>query len=340
MPRIILFVCAFVFLISPNPVKAQKAVAAANQFIKTLDSNQKAETVFPFDIGERYNFHFVPMERKGITFNEMNDAQKKAALDLINTCLSENAFHKTQQIMQLDAVLKILEKRKADDHFRDPGNYHITVFGVPSAETIWGWRFEGHHFSFNFSFDKQKMVGGTPGFLGSNPGIVMEGPHKGEQVLREETEAGFALLHSLDEGQLKKAIIDTAAPADIFTFDKRNAIIEETNGIHYAELSPVQQQLMLKLINVYVHRYTKLFADDMLKEIQNAGLENLRFVWMGHDHPGLGNPHYYRVQGPTFIIEYDNTQNNANHVHSVLRDLKHDFGGDELLEHYKTAHAN
>ncbi len=340
MPRIILFVCAFLFLISTNHLQAQKAVTVANQFIKTLNDSQKVETVFPFDNGERYNFHFVPMERKGITFNEMNDTQKKAALDLIKTCLSENAFHKTQQIMQLDAVLKILEQRKPEDHFRDTGNYHITVFGVPSDQTIWGWRFEGHHFSFNFSFDKQKMVGGTPGFLGSNPGIVMEGPQKGEQVLKEETEAGFALLHSLNEKQSQKAIIDTGAPADIFTFDKRNAMIEGTNGIYYNDLSAAQKQLMLQLINVYVHRYTKLFADDMLKEIQKAGLENLRFVWMGHTQPGLGNPHYYRVQGPTFIIEYDNTQNNANHVHSVLRDLKHDFGGDELLEHYKTAHTN
>ncbi|HLK27277.1 MAG TPA: DUF3500 domain-containing protein [Puia sp.] len=340
MRRIILFATTFLFFTSLSNVRAQSAAQAVTRFIKLLDSNQQAETVFPFDIGERYNFHFVPMPRKGITFNEMNDAQKNAALGLVKICLSENAFKKTQQIMQLDAVLKILEQRRPDDHFRDTGNYHITVFGVPSDETIWGWRFEGHHISFTFSFDKQKMVAATPGFLGSNPAIVMEGPQKGEQVLKDETEAGFVLLHALDEAQLKKAIADTATPADIFTFDKRAAMIEATNGIHYGELAPSQQQLLLQLINLYVHRYTKLFADDMLKEIQKAGLENLRFVWMGHTKPGLGNPHYYRVQGPTFIIEYDNTQNNANHVHTVLRDLKHDFGGDELLEHYKAAHTN
>ncbi|MEO7530080.1 MAG: DUF3500 domain-containing protein, partial [Sediminibacterium sp.] len=286
----------------------------------------------------RYNFHFVPKERKGITFNEMNDAQKKAAVALMKSCLSEQAFKKTQEIMQLDLVLKELEKRKPEDHFRDPGNYHFSVFGIPSATTIWGWRFEGHHISFNFSMDKGKFVAATPGFLGSNPAVVLDGPLKGKQVLKAETNEGFALLHSLDQRQLQKAIRDTLAPKDIITFNNRKAVLEGNTGIGYAELSASQKQLMLQLINIYIHRFTQLFADDMLKEIQRAGLENLHFTWLGHTEPGVGHPHYYRVQGPTFIIEYDNTQNNANHVHSVLRDLKHDFGGDELLEHYKTEH--
>ncbi len=335
-----LFFLACTCLLSVPTIKAQQALTAANQFIATLTNDQKTGTVFPFDIEERYNFHFIPRERKGITFNEMNDAQKKAAINLMKTCMSEQAFQKTQEIMQLDIILKEIEKRKPDDHFRDPGNYHISIFGIPSPTTIWGWRFEGHHVSFNFSMDKQKIVAGTPGFLGSNPAIVLEGPQKGKQVLKDETNMGFALLHSLTVKQLQKAIADTAAPKDIITFNNRQAILDGTTGIGYAELTDSQKQLMLQLIDLYVHRFTKLFADDMLKEIQQAGLNNLRFTWLGHTEPGVGSPHYYRVQGPTFIIEYDNTQNNANHVHSVLRDLKHDFGGDELLEHYKTAHTN
>ena len=336
MQRIFL-ACFCLFLLSAT--RAQQAVTAVNQFINTLTTDQKAETVFPFDIEERYNFHFIPRDRKGITFNEMNEAQKNAAIHLIKSCLSDNAFKKTQEIMQLDLVLKELEKRKPDDHFRDPGNYHISVFGIPSATTTWGWRFEGHHISFNFSMDKGKLVSGTPGFLGSNPAVVLDGPQKGKQVLKEETETGFALLHSLNENQLKTAIIDSIAPKDIITFNNRKAMPEGKTGIGYTELTPAQKQIMLQLIDLYIHRFTKLFADDMLKEIQQAGLENVHFAWLGHTEPGVGNPHYYRVQGPTFIIEYDNTQNNANHIHSVLRDLKHDFGGDELLEHYKTAHG-
>jgi hypothetical protein len=336
MQRIFLPICFLLLIVTGT--RAQQAVKAVNQFISTLNSDQKAETVFPFDGEERYNFHFVPKERKGITFNEMNEEQKKAALNLMHACLSEQAFQKTQEIMQLDLVLKEIEKRKPEDHYRDPGNYHFSVFGIPSETTIWGWRFEGHHISFNFSMDKMKLIGSTPGFLGSNPAVVQEGPYKGKQVLKEETDAGFTLLHALSAEQLKKTISDTVSPKDILTFNNRKAQLEGNAGIAYNECTDAQKQLLLQLINVYVHRFTKLFADDMLKDIQQAGFENIRFAWLGHTQPGIGNPHYYRVQGPTFIIEYDNTQNNANHVHSVLRDLKHDFGGDELLEHYKTAH--
>ncbi len=320
------------------PAKTQQIETAANKFINTLTKEQKEETLFPFDIEERYNFHFVPLARKGITFNEMTAEQKQLAIDLMKTCFSREAFQKTQEIMQLENVLIEIEKRKPDDHFRDPGNYHISIFGILSATTTWGWRFEGHHISFNFSVDKQKLVAGTPGFLGSNPGTVLEGPQKGKEVLKDETTLGFSMLHSLTPQQMKKAVIDTAAPKDILTFDKRLAMIDNPGGITYSELTPVQQQQFLQLINLYIHRFTKLFAEDRLKDIQKAGLENLHFSWAGYTEKEIGKGTYYRIQGPTIIIEYDNTQNNANHVHSVIRDLQHDFGGDELMEHYRSAH--
>ncbi len=316
----------------------QEIVSAANQFINTLNKEQKEETLFPFDGDERYNFHFVPLTRKGITFNEMNEEQKKFAIALMHTCLSKQAFQKTQEIMQLENVLKELEKRGADDHYRDEGNYHITIFGIPAVATTWGWRFEGHHISFNFSVDKQKLTAGTPGFLGSNPGEVLSGPQKGKQVLKDETDMGFSMVQSLSEDQLKKAVFTTVAPKDILTFDKRKAMIDSPAGIRYNELEPAQQQKFLALIDLYIHRFTKLFAEDRLKDIQKAGLENLRFAWAGNTQKEPGKGTYYRIQGPTIIIEYDNTQNNANHVHSVIRDLQHDFGGDELLEHYRNAH--
>ena len=332
------FLVAIFMLFSKN-IDAQKSVAAANHFITLLSNQQKMETVFPFDSDERYNYHFVPIERKGITFNEMNELQKVAAFDLLKTCLGDDAFIKTKEIMQLDQVLKVLEMRKPEDHYRDTGNYHITIFGIPSAKTIWGWRFEGHHISFNFSFSKQTLISGTPGFMGSNPGIVLSGSQKGKQVLKDETENGFKLLRSLTETQLTKTIIDSIAYKDILSFDKRVLMLKSPEGIRYTELTKEQQQLMLQLISLYVHRYTQLFAEDMLKEIQASGLENLWFAWAGDRNSMMGKGTYYRVQGPTILIEYDNTQNNANHVHSVIRDLKHDFGGDELLEHYKSAHA-
>lgn len=329
----------FLFLFQNCLAQQNDIASAANKFINTLNKEQQAKTVFPFDVEERYNFHFVPRDdRKGISLNELEAPQKEAAMVLLKSCLSNEAFQKSTEIMQLDIVLKAIEQRPASDHYRDPGKYFFTIFGIPGQNTIWGWRVEGHHVAFNFSASNNKLVAATPGFLGANPAIVQDGPQKGKQVLKDETNMGFDLLHSFSKDQTTKIIFDNTAPGEIFTFDKRKALIENPAGISWAEMTDVQQQNLLKLIGLYVHRYSKLFADDMLKEIQSAGFDKLRFAWAGSQQPGIGQPHYYRIQGPTIIIEYDNTQNNANHVHSVIRDLLHDFGGDELMEHYKSSH--
>ena len=327
-------------LLMQGIVFGQESVSTARSFISLLSEAQKTESVFPFDVEERYNFHFVPMKRRGITFNEMNPQQHKLALELLRSCLGEEAFQKTKEIMQLEVVLKELEKRKPEDNYRDPGNYHFTIFGNPSSTSIWGWRFEGHHISFNFSFNRKTLVAGTPGFMGSNPAIVLNGPMAGKQVLKQESDKGFALINSFNAAQLKKAIIDTVAFKDILTFDKRKVLLGKPEGIRYSELTKVQQSLLLQLINVYVHRYRPDFAEKMMQEIQKDGLDNIWFAWAGYTKPVIGKGSYYRVQGPSIVIEYDNTQNNANHVHSVVRDLKNDFGGDLLLDHYKKGHSH
>ena len=320
---------------------AQEMVPAANQFIRLLDSGQKAAALYPFDVEERYNFHFIPKDnRKGITMGELNKEQKEAALKLVRSCLSEQAATKVSEIMQLDNVLKAIEHRAEADHYRDPEKYYFTIFGVPGDKNIWGWRLEGHHISFNFSVNEKKLVAGTPGFMGANPAMVKEGPAKGKQVLKDETDIGYMLLQTLTGDDLQKALINTVAPGEILTVANRKAMIATPAGIRYSEMNSRQQEKLLQLISLYIHRFTKLFADDMLKEIQGAGLDNLRFAWAGNTDPSVsGVASYYRVQGPTLIIEYDNSQNNANHIHTVVRDLKHDFGGDILLEHYRsTAH--
>jgi len=334
---ILVIVCSWVLAIAGQ---AQDMAGAAAKFINMLDTAQKLKAVYPFDIDDRYNFNYVPLDnRKGIEMNALTDAQKAAAFDLLKTCLGAETVVKAKSIMMLDAVLKILENRKPDDHTRDTGKYFVTIFGIPAPKTIWGWKLEGHHVAFNFYADKNVLVAGTPGFLGANPAVVQDGPQKGEQVLKNETEMGFALLHSLQPDQLKVALIDTAAPGEMITSNKRAIMALTPPGIGYGQLTPSQQQLFLQLVRLYINRYTRLFADKMLKEIEAGGLSNLYFAWAGvTDGPGLGHPHYYRIQGPTMLVEYDNTQTNANHVHTVVRDLKHDFGGDLLLEHYRKAH--
>jgi hypothetical protein len=310
---------------------------AANEFLQSLSSNQRSITQFKFDEDERYNWHFIPKSRKGIALKDLNGAQRNAVMNLLHTAISDTAFQKTTAIMQLENVLRVVEARPANDDYRDPDNYHVSVFGNPS-DPIWGWRFEGHHVSFNFSSKENRLVSATPNFLGANPAIVLSGPEKGKEVLKDETELGFALFSSLDEKQKQKALINVDAPADIITGADRTAILTDTHGVSYNELTGDQKKIFMRLLSLYIHRYTRLFATDMMKDIESAGLNNLLFAWAGDQQIGVGHPHYYRIKGPTIIIEYDNTQNNANHVHTVVRDLKDDFGGDELLDHYRQSH--
>jgi hypothetical protein len=308
---------------------------AAKNFLQLLNNEQQGKTLFAFEDEERYNWHYIPKERKGITLNELNSSQYKAAMDLLHTALSDKGFEKTNAVIKLENVLKEVEGRPKDDHYRDPGNYHFSIFGNPS-DSIWGWRLEGHHVSFNFSSQNNRLVSGTPGFLGANPAVVLSGSEKGMQILKDEAELGFHLLHSLNADQKTKTIIDAKAPGDIITTSTRKAMIENPQGILYSDLTSDQKKIFLQLLSIYIHRYKQAFAAEMMQEIEEAGINKLQFAWAGAEQPGVGNPHYYRIQGPTIIIEYDNTQNNANHVHTVIRDLKHDFGGDQLLEHYKS----
>jgi len=313
--------------------------AAAN-FIKLLQPKQMAQAVYPFDTTERYIFGYVPKtDRKGLSVNEMNDQQKTAAFTLMKAALSKEAYAKARAVMQLELVLKALENRAADDHYRDTGKYFFTVFGKPGGKHVWGWRLDGHHLSFNFTSDTKKIVAGTPGFMGSNPAVVLSGPEKGKEILHDETRLGLSLVQSLSEKQLVAAMISANAPADILTTDKRVAVITDKKGISYADMTVEQQKALMQLLSLYIQRYTHLFATSMMEDIEKAGTKNLVFSWAGSMEDGPGHAKYYRIQGPTIVIEYDNTQNNGNHVHTVVRDLKNDFGGDVLLEHYRSGHT-
>ncbi len=337
-----LLLLAFIMLscqAQTGKVQDDDIVSATQNFLESLNPPQKAKAVFAFDDEERYHWNYVPVDRKGISLNELSPQQHAVAMRLLRTTLSNTGYEKATAIMQLEAVLKLVENRSDSDHYRDTGKYFFSIFGKPGKDNIWGWRFEGHHVAFNFSSDSSGLVSGTPGFLGANPAVVLNGAQKGKAVLKEETSMGFALLHSLDTLKKNKAIINADAFPEIITGSSRKAMIQNPKGILYSELSATQQQLFMALLNLYLHRYKDASAAAMLKDIERAGLNNLHFTWAGAQQPGIGHPHYYCIQGPTLIIEYDNTQNNANHVHTVVRDLLHDFGGDELLHHYK-AHVH
>jgi hypothetical protein len=318
-------------------IAQQDLSQTATRFINSLNAAQQKKALYTSNSEERFNWHFFPKnDRKGIPVGELNESQKKTAFDLVRACFSENGAQKVNDVIALEAVLKSIEGRGSSDQYRDMGKYHFIIFGKPDDKATWGWRLEGHHLSFSFTSKNNKLVSATPGFIGAHPAVVPDGPQKGKAALQDETEKGFALVNMLSKEQLTQAMISDRALPDIVTFVSRRAYIEKPQGILYSALNKEQQAKMLELVEVYIRRYTKLFADDMMNELKTAGLEKLQFAWAGALKPGEG--HYYRIQGPTIIIEYDNTQNNANHIHSVLRDLKHDFGGDELMAHYEKDH--
>jgi hypothetical protein len=256
---------------------------------------------------------------------------------MLRVSLSEKGYSKANQIMANESILREVEGRKPDDTHRDPLNYYVTIFGTPSPDKPWGWRLEGHHLAINFTFDQKKLVSSTPTFWGSNPGIVLSGPLKGKQMLKVETDLGFELVNSLNQDQRKIAIFSETAPAEIITGNDRTAQKLEPAGLPYASMNADQQKLLSRLIEVFVQNYQPDFGSKLMEKITKAGMKNLSFTWAGSLKPGIGE--YYRIQGPTFLIEYDNTQNNANHVHTVVRDLTSDFGDDILREHYKREHG-
>jgi hypothetical protein len=318
--------------------KAQSLVieTKATAFLNLLDESQKAKVVYAYDDEERYNWHFVPRERNGLPFKEMNEKQHQAALALLKSCLSEQGYQKANNIIALENVLREVESRPADDTYRDPMNYSITIFGTPAADSLWGWRIEGHHMSINFSSADGQIISSTPTFWGSNPAVVRTGRYRGRQILKQETDLGFTLVNSLDMKQLRTAVIAEKAPSDIITGNQRKAQLQEPSGLPYTEMNEQQRKLLTQLLNVYVKNYQLGFSKRLMDKIEKAGIENLSFAWAGSLQPGAG--HYYRIQGPMLLIEYDNTQNNANHVHTVVRDLTNDFAEDILREHYQKEH--
>lgn len=309
----------------------------ANDFLRSLSSEQKAKAYYAFDSDERYTWNFVPkQDRKGIWLKDLTDDQKKLGFKLLKYWVSKQGYEKIEGIMGLEAVLKEIEKRDSDWP-RSEGNYIFIFFGEPSTSKPWGWRFEGHHVSYNFSSYRNRIQSGLPSFLGTNPG-KFEKDGKTVEVLKDESAVAFKLLGSLSEEQLRKTIFLDTSYDHIAIRNSRKALDDEPQGIFYKELDKKQQKVVIELLNVYLGNYPAEYAKDIMKEIEEAGIGELRFAWAGYTKPTPGGMYYYRLKGPTIMIELENVQNKANHVHSIMRDLLHDFGGDELMEHWKQAH--
>ena len=307
----------------------------ANRFLAALSPEQRAKAAFQFSDDERMNWHFIPKERKGLTLCEMSPYQKHLASALLAAGLSQTGYIKAVTIMSLEEVLKALENDSGER--RNPEKYHFTVFGTPSDTGTWGWRVEGHHLSQNYTVVNGQAVDG-PSFFGSNPAEVRQGPRKGLRTLAGEDDLGFEVIHALDESRQKIAIVDPKAYSDILTAASRKAALQgQPSGLAAAKMNARQFDALRALVELYAYNLPDDLAERRMDQINKAG-RNVYFTWAGGIT--LGDPHYYRVQAPSFLIELDDTQDKANHIHSVWRDFNGDFGGDLLKAHYETSHRN
>jgi hypothetical protein len=307
---------------------------AAQHFLASLTPEQRTQATFAFQEDERLNWHYIPKERKGLPLLEMTMPQKALAHALLSAGLSQQGYIKAVTIMSLDDVLRIMEND--DGNRRNPEKYYFTVFGEPSDTGTWGFRVEGHHLSQNFTVVNGK-VADTPSFFGANPAEVREGPRKGLRTLAAEEDLGRDLMESLTPEEKKVAIVTADAYKDILTEASRKAALAgQPSGLSAAKMSKKQFELLQTLISNYAQNVPEQLAQARMEQLKKAGT-NVFFAWAGVEQ--RGGPHYYRIQTPTFLIEYDNTQNNANHIHSVWRDFNGDFGLDLLAMHYQASHG-
>jgi hypothetical protein len=307
---------------------------AARAFLASLPPEQLAKATFPLDSEERFNFHFIPRPRKGIPLRELAPEQRSLAFAFLSAGLSQQGFIKASTIMSLEEVLYILEKRP-DRSVRDPELYFFSVFGQPSETGVWGWRVEGHHISLNFTVVSGRLSA-SPNFFGANPREVKEGPRKGLRALPLEEDLGRELMRSFTAAQKKAAIVSAAAYKDILTGASRKAALDgQPSGLSASRMTPQQRGALDRLLSEYANNFPPDIAQVRLDQIRKAGL-NLHFAWAGVEQKE--GPHYYRIQSPSFLVEYDCTQNDANHIHSIWRDLAGDFGEDLLAAHYRAGH--
>lgn len=309
----------------------ERIADAADAFLGSLTPELSKKALFTFDNPNRVSWEFLPQTmigRKGVKLTDLTDKQKQLAYELLESSLSAGGYEKLSNIIDLERVL--LELTGSD--MRVPEYYSVAIFGKPSASANWGWRFEGHHISLNITVVDGDIIATAPRFLGSNPAEVAEGDRKGLRALGHEEDLGRKLLKSMDAKQVKKVIFQEVPFPEIVTNRATEVRPLRPVGLQASKMGEDQKAILRQLIEAYAHTMPKELADKRMAKIEAAGFDKIRFGWAGGTE--RGDAHYYRVQGPSFLIEYDNVQNNANHAHTVWRDFDRDFGKDLLKDHY------
>lgn len=312
---------------------ASDAARAATAFLKSLPDERRRAASFALDSTERFDWHFVPRARVGVSLLDLDGPQAELLGPLLASALSPEGLVSARGVIKHENLLRALETAQGiDARRRDPGLYYTQVFGTPSTSRPWAWRFEGHHLSLNVALSPGAPPAIGPLFIGANPARVPSGAQEGFRLLAAEEDLGRALIRLLPPERRRVAMIRDTAFADILTGNDREVKLEAA-GLAAADMSPEERRALRALVELYLGRLVEDSAREALARLDRAGFEQLRFAWAGGIEPG--QPHYYRVHGPTILVEYDNTQNGANHIHTVYRDLDRDFGGDALRQHYR-----
>jgi hypothetical protein len=324
-----------VFLVAIFPFLGfSQDVTLVNQFMNSLSQAQKAKIVLDFKAETRDKWHFLPwssFQRQGLPLKELSEEQRALVHKLLQSYLSDTGYTQTKEIIGLENVLAA---SSGDPVYRDPERYYVSIYGNPKKEDVWMWTFTGHHVALHFTTVADD-VSYTPRFFGSNPGRIMEGERKGFSPLVNEEDMGLQLINMLNSNQKKTAIISDKTYNDVVSLNHAVADNIEPKGLLISDMAADQKKLVMDIIYEYA---TTIPADQAMKrmsQIRKEEMDDILFAWAGATV--LGKAHYYRIQGTTFMIEFDNSQNNANHIHSVWRDFDGDFGRDLLKEHYQNA---
>ena len=302
----------------------------ANAFLAALDNDQRQEAVLPYTSERKFEWHFVPRARHGVSWKDLAEPQRRLAHNLLKASLSDVGYARVEAIRALEPILSEIERGNPS---RDEDLYFFSFFGTPTPTGTWGWRYEGHHLSLSFFYSDGRLISSTPQFLGSNPA---RHPKDGSQILGETKDLAFKLVKSLDPDQMKLAVLSERTFGDIVTGNTRRAMIESRAGLRWSKLTDSQQALLLDLMRAHTTVQSREEQARRMKQIESVETRDLVFAWAGKTEPD--GPHYYRILGKDLLIEYDNTQNNGNHIHTVWRNRAEDFGGDPLVSHYEHSH--
>lgn len=327
---VVAVVAGLAYVAQENETSATRMAAAANQLLGSLSDEQKQKATFAFDNPHRTAWYFTPQQdkgkatRKGLALKDMDEKQRKLVIQLLEAGTSKDGKDKALDVISLEAVLRELEKGRSGI-VRDPDWYFVSVFGKPGPAGKWGWRLEGHHLSLNFTFDNGKVVSATPCFYGANPREILAGDRKGHRALPSEEDLARELVKSLFPDQKKTAILSDKPRAEDIKEGNAQAVVEaEPKGLAFGDMSTEQRKLLFSIVQTYTNKLARDIGHAAMAEIRQAGFDKVRFAWWGGLEPR--QPHVYRIQGPTFVLEYVCTQNDANHIHSCWRSLKGDFG--------------